>query len=271
MWYAASSQNNAPAYLLFFTLAALIAISLLHTFRNIFRLTTQVDSLPPAFAGQEIVVPIEILNDTNKTRYAIELELTGGEAEAERVDALAAGRAERLSLRLPAPQRGQHQLGPVRLTSRYPFGFFCAAITVPTAQTYLVYPRPAGDPALPSSASRHGQSAAPSQPAEPDEFAGSRAYIPGESQRHIDWKAVARGQPLMTKQFSSDTGGTLYFDFERTAAGDVEGRLSQLTLWIIEAQRSGRTYGVRLPGLDIPPGAGEMHFHRCLGHLALFK
>ena len=42
---------------------------------------------------------------------------------------------------------------------------------------------------------------------EGDDFAGVRAYVPGESQRHIDWRAVARGQPLMTKQFAAEAEG----------------------------------------------------------------
>jgi uncharacterized protein (DUF58 family) len=271
MWYAASSQNNAPAYLLLFTLASLALVSLLHTFNNLSGLTVQVDSPPPAFAGQEIPVPVEILNTSGRTRYGIAAELSCGEVEPETLDRIEAGKAERLTLHLPATQRGRHELGSVSLTTRYPLGFFAAAMKIKTSQNYLVYPRPAGDPGLPPAWSRSRPASAHIKPTEADEFAGSRAYIPGESQRHIDWKAVARGQPLMTKQFAADQGGTLYLDFDRIPAPGVEPRLSQLALWIIEAQRSGRAYGLRMPGLDIPPGLGDSHFHRCLRQLALFE
>jgi uncharacterized protein (DUF58 family) len=95
--------------------------------------------------------------------------------------------------------------------------------------------------------------------------------VRGESQRHIDWKAVARGQALMTKQFTAESDGLLYLDFAAVRLDDLEARLSQLALWVIEAERARRPYGLRLPLVEIPPSLGEPHLHRCLRALALFK
>jgi uncharacterized protein (DUF58 family) len=104
-----------------------------------------------------------------------------------------------------------------------------------------------------------------------DDFAGVRAYVPGESQRHIDWKAVARGQSLMTKQFAAETRGAVCLDFFELRFGDVEEKLSQLTLWVIEAERARQPYGLRLPGTEISAAVGQMHFHSCLRALSLFR
>jgi len=98
-----------------------------------------------------------------------------------------------------------------------------------------------------------------------------RAYVSGESQRHIDWKAVARGQPLMTKQFTAEADGLLYLDFAAVPFSDLEERLSQLVLWVIEAERTRLPYGLRLPAVEIAPSLGHSHFHHCLRALALFK
>jgi uncharacterized protein (DUF58 family) len=98
-----------------------------------------------------------------------------------------------------------------------------------------------------------------------------RDYVPGESQRHIDWKAVARGQPLMTKQFTAEADGAVHLDFSAIAFAGTEERLSQLALWVIEAERAQRSYGLRLPGTEIPPAAGQSHFHQCLRALSLFQ
>jgi uncharacterized protein (DUF58 family) len=106
---------------------------------------------------------------------------------------------------------------------------------------------------------------------EGDDFAGVRTYVPGESQRHIDWKAVARGQALMTKQFTAETDGLLYLDLGAVRFSNLEDRLSQVALWVIEAERARRPYGLRLFAVEIPPSLGEAHFHRCLRALALFK
>jgi uncharacterized protein (DUF58 family) len=106
---------------------------------------------------------------------------------------------------------------------------------------------------------------------EGDDFAGVRPYILGESQRHIDWKAVARGQGLMTKQFSPEASGSLYLDLASAALAGLEDRLSQLALWVLEAERARRPYGLRLPSVEIAPSLGDLHFHRCLRTLALFS
>ena len=94
--------------------------------------------------------------------------------------------------------------------------------------------------------------------------------MPGKSQRHIDWRAVARGQPLMTKQFAAEAEGSVHLDFSALRFHDVEERLSQLALWVIEAERARRPYSLRLPNTNIAPGLGEAHFHRCLRELSLF-
>jgi uncharacterized protein (DUF58 family) len=104
-----------------------------------------------------------------------------------------------------------------------------------------------------------------------DDFAGLRDYVPGEPQRHIDWKAVARGRPLMTKEFAAETKGAVSLDFFEVRFADVEEKLSQLTLWVIEAERARQPYGLRLPGVEISPALGQMHFHSCLRALSLFE
>jgi len=137
-------------------------------------------------------------------------------------------------------------------------------------QTYLVYPKPAGNSQLPTNHSRFADSWVQQGIGHGDDFAGVRAYVRGESQRHIDWKAVARGQPLMTKQFAAETKGAVYLDFFEVRFADVEQRLSQLTLWVIEAERARQPYGLRIPGIEISPALGQMHFHYCLRVLSLF-
>ena len=138
-------------------------------------------------------------------------------------------------------------------------------------QTYLVYPKPAGNSQLPTNHSRFADSWVQQGIGHGDDFAGVRAYVPGESQRHIDWKAVARGQPLMTKQFAAETKGAVCLDFFELRFADVEEKLSQLTLWVIEAERARQPYGLRLPGIEISPALGQMHFHYCLRALSLFR
>src|SRR2546429_7599470 len=124
-----------------------------------------------------------------------------------------AGKAARTVLRFPAAIRGEHEIGRLQLTSAYPLGFLRVLKQLPSPQRYVVYPRPAGDQRLPAETAQSGQRSSRAELGEGDDFAGVRAYVRGESQRHIDWKAVARGQALMTKQFTAESDGLLYLDF----------------------------------------------------------
>jgi len=270
MWYVGANQGNGAAYVLFFFLLSVLAVSIPHTFLNLIRLKVTADSAKPAFAGQEISLPIEVANLSRRVRRSVALSLPGMPDTAVVVDEIPSGKSARTRLHFPAVTRGEHEIGTILLESSYPLGFFSARKTVRISQRYLVYPKPEGDPALPD----HSTGATRSTdylPVEGDDFAGVRAYMPGESQRHIDWKAVARGLPLMSKQFLAEGGGILRLDYAAIPAGNTESRLSQLALWVIEAERARRHYSLRLPSVEIPASLGENHFHQCLRALALFR
>ena len=271
MWYAASSQNSPAVYLLLFALTAVFLVSIPHTLINLADVTIALESVKPAFAGQEVSLSLEVMNRSRATRHGINLALAGSGRERKRIDHVPAGKAARVALRFPARQRGEHKIGTLCLTSAYPLGFVRVLKKFAASQTYLVYPKPAGDLQLPLSRARLSDSRSQADTGEGDDFAGVRAYVPGESQRHIDWKAVARGQPLMTKQFAAEADGSVHLDFSALRIADVEDRLSQLALWVIEAERVRRPYGLRLPDIEIPPAVGQSHFHQCLRALSLFQ
>jgi uncharacterized protein (DUF58 family) len=271
MWYAASSQNSAAAYLLLFALTAVSLVSIPHTLINLAGVTMALEAVKPAFAGQEVSLPVEIMNGSRATRHGINVTSSGSSQERKRVDRVPAGKAARVTLRFPARQRGEHEIGTLCVTSVYPLGFIRVVKKFATSQRYVVYPKPAGDPQLPLSRARPPHSRPQADFGEGNDFAGVRAYVPGESQRHIDWKAVARGQALMTKQFAAEAEGSVCLDFSAIRFADVEERLSQLALWLIEAERARRPYGLRLPGTEIAPAVGDPHFHQCMRALSRFQ
>jgi uncharacterized protein (DUF58 family) len=137
------------------------------------------------------------------------------------------------------------------------------------AQTHLVYPATATRAPLPPP-SLFSLSLTGDQGRGSDDFAGLRNYHPGDSLRHVHWKALARQQGMLTKQFGGDRSEELWLDWQVLHGNDTETRLSILTRWIITAERDGLCYGLRLPGTVIPPGHGPAHRHRCLEKLALY-
>ena len=271
MWYAASSQNSAAIYLLLFLLASLFLVSIPNTLTNLAGVTLRLESAKPTFAGDEVCLPVEIMNTSRATRYGIEVVLRDADKTGERVDCIPGRSAARVNLRFVAHHRGEHRIETLGLTSNYPLGFVRASKSFVPNQTYVVYPRPAGNSQLPKNQARFADSWVQQGTGHGDDFAGVRAYVPGESQRHIDWKAVARGQPLMTKEYAAENKAAVCLDFSLVRFADVEEKLSQLTLWVIEAARARQPYGLRLPGVEISPALGQTHFHRCLRALSLFR
>ena len=61
----------------------------------------------------------------------------------------------------------------------------------------------------------------------------------------------------------------LWLDYAQCGLPDREARLSRLAAWVLQADRLGVDYGLRLPGLQISPATGEAHKRRCLEVLAL--
>jgi uncharacterized protein (DUF58 family) len=115
-----------------------------------------------------------------------------------------------------------------------------------------------------------GATARPSAQEGSEDFAGLRAWQPGDSPRQVAWKVAARSDVLATKRFGDIEGGTVLLDWDRLAGLEVEARLSQLARWVLDAEQTNLRYGLRIPGVEIAPGNGMPHRHRCLEALALF-
>jgi len=104
-----------------------------------------------------------------------------------------------------------------------------------------------------------------------EDFSGMRQYHRGDSPRHIAWKAAARDQGLLTKQFTGRAETELWLDWAQLPAQmGVEERLSHMARWVLDAHAAGLTYGLRLPGANVEMAAGEAQRDRCLEVLALY-
>jgi uncharacterized protein (DUF58 family) len=132
----------------------------------------------------------------------------------------------------------------------------------------LVYPRPA-EPGRPLPDGTAGGVQGKLRAGD-DDFAGLRSASPGDPLQRIAWKAYARNDLLLLKEFSSGTGEPCVLDWQALPELDVEQRLAQLARWCLDADFAGRSLALRLPGRSIPLGHGPKHLAACLEALALF-
>jgi uncharacterized protein (DUF58 family) len=268
MWYAGASQTNGAAYLLCFVLASVVAVSIVHTWANLRGVEVSADPIPPAFVGEHLTIPLLLRTDRHRPHFGIIVQTPDliGWCFTRAIEPPGPHHA---SLAVAARKRGFYTERNLRLSSNYPLGFFTASRRATLRQPYYIYPQPAGSRPLPRALAPTRQPRDGLRVAG-DDFGGVRTWQPGESQRHIDWKAAARGQALLTKQWTGEAEEILILDWESLAGLDGETRLSQLARWVLLAEHSSASYGLRLPGKEIAPSRGEAHSHECLRALAVF-
>jgi uncharacterized protein (DUF58 family) len=263
---ASANYGISLGYLFTFLLLGLAVVTLFHSHSNLAGLRIEPRPARPVFAGEHAVFSLELMNPSPLERRALYLE--AGTATALG-DCPGGARAE-LSLSLAAPKRGLLRVGRLTLSSTWPLGLFRCWTVCEFDWSVVVYPAPALHRRPLPKPSGAGRMRATENPGD-DNFAGLRGYHPGDSPRHIAWKAVARGLSLQTKQFSGDPAGTLWLDWRQCREQDVEARLARLTRWALDAEKTGGDWGLRLPRRDLPPGHGAAHLHACLEALALYE
>ena len=267
MLIGAINYNNNLAYLMTFLLASLSVVGILHTYRNLLQLSLSAGHIEPRFVGEALSIPIRIDNRAGPARLAIELQFPGEDPNVVNIDP---HQQQYVELESVTTQRGRHSLGRFTIASRFPLGLFRAWANVHLQHTYLVYPRPAAIAQLPAD-SLYKLEVFGDQGVGADDFAGLRQYHSGDSLRHIHWKAAARQQGLLTKQFGGDRSEELWLDWVNLPEINVEQRLSILTRWVLLAEREGKNYGLRLPNRVIEPSRGGPHRHQCLKALAEYE
>ena len=256
-------------FALTFLLAGLGLAGMVHTARNLARIAVTPGRAEPVFAGETAQFRLHLDGRGAFDRPAILARHVASEAQLV-VDIAAGGVAEVL-LHVPAPRRGWLALGRVMLETRFPLGLFRAWSYIEPDARCLVYPRPERSPLPPYS----GEAAAGTIHAQTpgaDDFAGLRGYQRSDSPRHIAWKAAARSDELLTKQFAGDAAAELWLDARLLPHGlTLEQTLSRLAGWVLAAERAGAHYGLRLPGVELAPGRGDAHRAACLQVLALYS
>ncbi len=252
------NYNLSLGYALTFTLAMMAFMSMLHAFRNLAHLEIRTGKAEPVFCGE--MARFALYFDSELPRY--QLCLTDQKDNRVSFD-IAAGQSREIFFPLPALNRGWLKTGRLKLYTEFPLGLFHAWSYLHFDTSCLIYAKPLEDAPLPEAPGGAGARSGD------DDFAGLRNYTRGDALPRIAWKSYAQGHELQVKQFSSEAGKEIWLDLSKTPDQDLEGKLSRMTRWVLDAEALGLRYGLSLPNFELPPSNGAEHRDACLRKIAL--
>lgn len=279
MWLAAVNYSNNLVYAILYLVGSLTFISIFYTWRNLASLRVEHIRINPAFVGEEVRVEIFLRNPGKHTVYSLFFARLGEEVGFLRRPltlpirgggGVRIGPEDSSSVEavFPANRRGMYRFEGLLVRTSFPFGLVWASFRVPVEANYYVYPKLKGREDWPD-LRPSGENGSPYSTKPGDDFSGVRAYMPGESLRHVDWKAYARGRPLSVKQFTGGDGRELWLDASEMNRLPLEERLSQLALWIVNAEKEEIPYALKLGRVTLPLGLGPAQARRALEVLAV--
>ncbi|WP_295849853.1 DUF58 domain-containing protein [uncultured Xylophilus sp.] len=263
-------------YLLTFLLAGSALAGMHAGHANLRNATLHLLPPAPAFAGDAAMLEVQIASDSRAVRHALALGVMGSTPRAW-TDVPGGGIAT-VRIAWTPPARGEQPLPPLVAETRFPMGTFRVWTVWRPAASLLVYPRPeTPTPPLPAGEPQAQQDphavAGRAGTGDPD---GVRGYRRGDPQRLVVWKkaaqAIAAGSDtLVSRDATSTQRQDLWLDLQQAGATGLSGRelqLSRLCAWVLQADRLGLAYGLRLPGTTLASSTGARHLQACLEALA---
>lgn len=254
---AGMNYGSGLAMLMCFWLTGFLLMAMLQSHRAMSGMQVLAAHAAPVFNGDEL---------------RLEVQLEGRDAAANLVlkgsEAAPAQGSSPLILHFPTDRRGVWQAPALELSTRSPFGLFRCWTWLQLSLTTEIYPLPSGSRPLPE---EPGSEAGMQRPAAGlDELTWLRPFREGDSPRQVAWKAYAREQPLLVREYRGAGRSRRVLRFDALTGLDTEQRLSQLARWIVTAAARHEHYTLILPGQEPLQGADAAHRERCLAALARF-
>ncbi|VAW66960.1 FIG002343: hypothetical protein [hydrothermal vent metagenome] len=267
--FGAINYENSLAFMLAFLLGSLGLLGMIYTHQNINHLSVRIGRTEPVFAGQNILLPLTVMQNNDELHPNIKLQSESGQIISTH---LMRQKSAECKLPVMSKQRGYVSVGRIKLFSEYPLGLFHAWSWLKLQTNCLVYPAP--DPhhyPLHSSSDNQALGKNISEQYGVDEFCGIREYQPGDMANHMAWKIIAKTDKLQTKLFNSESTVEITINWQQTAETlDIEHRLSILCRMVLDADAQSIKFALNIPGKMIPAASGLQHKHHCLKTLALF-
>ncbi len=275
---AAINTGNNLLYLLLAMMLSLIVVSGILSEQCIKQLVLRRGVPPHIFAGEPTTLTMTIANQKRAlSSFSLRvMDVVGGVAVDRGIHVLhLPNRATAVqSYPVIMTKRGRHRIEGAKLQTRFPFGIFVKAVTVPLESELVVYPECKPLPALLAqdfvaiginrSVSRRGQG--------PDLY-NLRLYQTGDDSRKIHWMSTARTSKLIVRETEAEDQRRVLIELPTHLPGEEPAAFERavtlaasLAYWFCD-----RGYSLRaiIGRQEVPAGIGRQHLYRILRRLAL--
>lgn len=265
-------RDNAPYHTVGLTLIIFGVVAMIHTNTNIQNSKVVLEPSEPVEAGDHLTLFFRLSSENKVPLHNLTVELEKN-LEAEPAHALEVLEDVEGSIRVHARQRGVFPIKRVKIQSKGVYGLFRAWSWHETDGEIIVYPKAKRLTPLPEGHAANRQKDAGETAREAplgEDFQGHKPYVVGQPLQQVDWKAYARGQEMLLKDYKGDGAEAMDLYWEDTR-GSTEERLEQLSSWISAMHRAQRPYSLNLPQFVLPRGSGTTHDYAAYRALAAFK
>ena len=274
---AINYQSNL-IYALTFWLGTLFVVTIHFTHANLSGLKVSALRVDPCFAGEQAHFRLR-LEAGRRARHVLRLSWQQG-TKGKRVKSeqpigvsgidVHQGRDVDCSLAYPVTRRGWCEPDRLLIETEYPFGLLKCWSYLALNQRVMVWPRPLPSE-LPQDLAQEREGEGPmTMKSQGLDLMGHRLYRAGDRIGQVDWRSLARHQPLQVSVYRDRAAEPLWLDWHHLPASDPEKRLSQLCMLALAAHAQECEFGLRLPGREVAIASGQSHLEEVLDALALY-
>ncbi len=273
MLLAGAAYGNNLVNLLGFFLAAIGFVTMIQTHNNVRGVNVTSAQMEPGYAGTSVRLTTIVESSDNQDHFHLEADALSfsSQPRLEFAQPVYSRSKGKLTTSYKIETRGKYSIKRIKISSVFPLGLFYAWSFHKTEHDFFIYPTPSGSRDLPVPRLSYQSEAGARLQFAGEDYREHRPYQSTDSARHVDWRAFARGRPLLTKRFDEGGPEAIILNWNQTLQQSDEAKLSQLSLWVELAHRSERSFSLQLPESKVDYGRDSLHAHRCWQELAQFK
>lgn len=261
-------QNNIILLLCYFLLAMML-LAVFHSY--FFFIQHQISFLPisPDFENRQLYLPVQIKSKQDYEGGVLTFVI---DKSIALISPLGSD-TKLIKVPLPAHKRGFFRCPKISVTAIYGFGLFRCWTYLTPKMNFYVYPAMRKSAIKLNRANADAQLAhsSDSQYVISDDLQGIREHQLTDPMHHVSWKHVAKGQGMLTKDFSERKGVSGWLRLADLQHLDTESALQCLCYQVQQLDKDQVQFGLDLGATKILPQEGQAHLHECLIQLSLFS